>query len=291
MSLLAAQLEGFLAVASASSVSAAARRLHLSQPAVTKQVRALERSLGVQLLERTPRGVRLTEAGELLRDYGRRSAALLDECAIALADQASGAASKLVIGAGVTTSMFQLPVWLRSYRRRWPKVDVRVTTGSSRAVAELVRTREVDCGFVTTEIRHSELSAQPLYSEEIWLVVAPRTSYPARVELSQVPLITFPEHTGFRRFLDRALAAAEIEADVKMLIDSVEATKSLVSVGLGGAFLPAAAVRRELEQGRLRRLAVRGLPPLKRTTRVLRRADRRPSRALLNFLAIVQAKR
>lgn len=287
MALLASPLESFLAVAASSSISAAAKRVHVSQPAVTKQMRVLERTLGVELVRRTARGVRLTEAGELLRDYARRSAALLDECQIALSDLATGAAGSLTIGAGVTTSMFQLPVWLRRYRRQWPAVDIRVHTGTSLAVAELVRAREVDCGLVTSETKDSELIAQRLFSEEIWLVAAETRHRPARVRLERVPLIMFPSHSGFRRYLDRALAAAGLEPHVKMEIDSVEATKSLVSVGLGAAFLPAAAVRREVRAGQLRRLSVIGLPALRRTTTLLRRRDRTPSKALQNFLTVI----
>jgi DNA-binding transcriptional LysR family regulator len=290
MSLLASSLESFLVVAAVSSVSTAAKRLHLSQPAVTKQVRALERTLGVKLVVRTPRGVRLTDAGELLRDYARRSAGLLDECQTALGDLATGSAGTLTIGAGVTTSMFQLPAWLRRYRQHWPRVDIRVHTGSSDVVTELVRAREVDCGFVTSEQKHAELIVERLYSEAIWLVASPSARLPGRVQLSDVPLILFPGHTGFRRYLDRAFASAGLSANVKMEIDSVEATKSLVALGLGAAFLPAAAVSHELQQEQLRKLTVSGLSALRRNTALLRRKDRTPSRAVAKFLEVVNPR-
>lgn len=287
MTLLASPLESFLTVATTSNVSRAAKHLHLSQPAVTKQVRALEQTLGVKLLERTARGVRLTAAGELVRDYARRSAALLDECQASLAELAVGERGRITIGAGVTTSMFQLPGWLRSYRRQWPRVDLRVRTGSSREIAELVREREVDCGFVTSEIRQRALSVRRLYSEEIVLVAAPSLQLPARPVLDSVPLIMFPEHSGFRRFLERSLAAAGLHARVKMEIDSVEATKALLSIGLGAAFLPAVAVQRELRQKQLQRLKVQELPRLWRHTSLLLREDRTPGAALQRFLRIV----
>lgn len=286
--LLSPHLDSFLIIAATLSISAAAKRLHLTQPAVTKHVRALEEALGVRLLQRTPRGVRLTDAGELLSDYGRRGGALLDECQIALSDLAAGRGGKLTIGAGVTTSISTLPGWLRRYRRRWPRVDIAIRTGSSRVVAELVRAREVDCGFVTSDIERGELVARRLYDEEIVLVAGASAGFDERVTLSDVPLIMFPPHAGFRRFLERALAAAGLEAHVKMEIDSVEATKSLIEVGLGGAFLPESAVAAELKKGRLRRLRVRGLPRLRRHTTLIRREDRRPSHALQHFLELLE---
>jgi len=289
MPLLAAQLASFLTVATTGNISAAAKRLHLTQPAVTKHVRALERMFGQPLLERTARGVRLTEAGQLLRDYGQRSATLLDECRTVLHDLTSGRTGSLAIGAGVTTSIFQLPRWLRLYRRRWPDVDIRIQTGESRVVAELVRTRAIDCGFVTSPIKHAQLVSRTLYSETISLVVSPKANFPEQVTLEQVPLIMFPAHAGFRRYLERAFAAAGLDPQLKMEIDSVEATKSLVELGLGGAFLPETAVQRELKHGRLRKLSVRGLPKLSRQTRLIQHADRRPSRALLNFVSTLDA--
>jgi len=120
-------------------------------------------------------------------------------------------------------------------------------------------------------------------------VVSKQAALGARVRLEQVPLIMFPEHSGFRRFLDRAFSAAGLVPRVQMEIDSVEATKSLISAGLGGAFLPEPAVRRELARAELRRLTVHGLPSLHRHTSVLRRKDRPASRALTQFLDVVRA--
>src|SRR5262245_3653848 len=132
MSWLTASLEGFLHVAELGSVSRAADRLHVTQPAVTKQIRALERSLGLPLVERTGKGIRLTEAGELVARYGRRGARVLDECRQALAELDAGSRGRLTLGAGVTTSVFRLPSWLRKFRKDRPNVEVIVRTGTSR---------------------------------------------------------------------------------------------------------------------------------------------------------------
>src|SRR5947209_555463 len=103
------QLASFLKLAEAGSITPAAETLSLTQPAVTQHVRALERKLGVALFDRTGRGVRLTAAGAALRDYARRSLGLLDECRQVIADLEAGKVGRLVLGAGVTTSIFHLP--------------------------------------------------------------------------------------------------------------------------------------------------------------------------------------
>src|SRR5688500_19308976 len=100
-------LRSFLRVAEERNITHAAEALFLTQPAVTQHVRALERELGVSLFDRTGRGVQMTPAGEALYGYAQRSLALLEEGRSVLSDLAQGAAGRLALGAGVTTSIFQ----------------------------------------------------------------------------------------------------------------------------------------------------------------------------------------
>jgi DNA-binding transcriptional LysR family regulator len=290
MSLESVSLATFLRVADVGSISRAAERLHLSQSAVTKQIRGLEDALGTRLFERTGRGVLVTPAGAILRDYGQRSANLLQECRQAIAELENGSRGQLIIGAGVTTSIFQLPGWLRAFARSRPGVDITVKTGSSSAIETLVVNREVDVGFVTSEVTHPDLTVVPLYEEEIVFVVS-HGNAPAKrggLNVEEYPTISFPPQTGFRSWLDRTLAASGIAANVKMESDSIEAIKSFVAVGLGGAFLPEVAVRAELRSKVLSRVQVRGLPRLRRRTAVTRRHDRYLTGAARRFLDIVK---
>jgi DNA-binding transcriptional LysR family regulator len=284
-------LQSFLRVAEAGSVTRAAEALHLTQPAVTQHVRALERELGIPLFDRTGRGVRLTAAGEALRRYAQRTLALLDECREVIADLHTGAAGRLVLGAGVTTSIFHLPGWLRAFRELYPGIDVVVRTGRSREVAALALERAIDLGLITSPVEHPELRVVGLYEEEIVLVAPPGDPLADRdigaEDLAEAALILFPHGTGFREYLDRVLAAAGISARVKMESDSVEAIKSFVAVGLGVAFLPMAAVETELGVRTLARIHVSGLPELRRRTAVVYRADRYLSTGARAFLDLL----
>src|SRR5690349_16574414 len=118
MDLLAAPVRSFLEIVRLGGVSPAARAVGLSQPAVTKQIRALEAALGCPLLERAGRGVRLTPAGELLADFARRGARVFEEFAQALGELTRGESGRLILGAGVTTCVQHLPTWLSEFRRR-----------------------------------------------------------------------------------------------------------------------------------------------------------------------------
>jgi DNA-binding transcriptional LysR family regulator len=291
MDLSSPSLRSFLQVAQLQSVSAAAKVLGLTQPAVTKQIRALEAGLECALLERAGRGIRLTAAGELLAEYGRRSAAVLSEFVQVLGDLQQGQGGKLVIGAGVTTSVLLLPSWLRELGRRFPGIDVSVRTGTSRDVEAWVAAAEVDLGFVTSEPRRAELVARTVFEEEIVLVVEPAAARRERVRLEELPLILFPRSTGFRSYLEQRWLERGLSPRVKMETDSVEAIKSFVAVGLGASFLPLSTVEEELRRGVLARVTAPGMGPLRRRTTLIWRPDRRPSFAVRSFLEIVRPGR
>jgi DNA-binding transcriptional LysR family regulator len=287
MDLLATPLRSFLTVARLCSVSHAARELGLTQPAVTKQVRVLEAALGCPLLERAGRGVRLTAAGELCADFGRRGARVFEDFDQALGELARGEAGKLVLGAGVSTCVQHLPPWLREFRRRHPGIDISVITGTSRAVEDWVVGGEVDLGFVTSEPRRSELMVRRLLEEEIVLVVEPGAARREPLALEHLGLILFPRTTGFRQYLDQRFAARHLTVSVKMETDSVEAIKSFVTVGIGASFLPISTVREELRLGTLARVQARGLGELKRRTALIWRRDRALGFAMQSFSSIV----
>ena len=288
------QLRSFLRVAEEGSVTRAAEALYLTQPAVSQHVRALERELGVALFDRTGRGVQLTPPGSALADYARRVLALLGECREVIGDLKAGATGRIVLGAGATTSIFHLPGWLRAFQEAFPGVEVVVRTGRSKEVVKLVLEREVDLGLVTSPVEHPDVNVAALYEEEIVLVAA--RSHPlaggiaAPEDVAAAPLILFPQGTGFRDYLDRALADAGIAARVKMESDSVEAIKSFVAVGLGLSFLPAPAVVAEVASGTLDRVQVAGLPALRRTTSTIYRTDRYLSAGVRGFLGILRER-
>jgi DNA-binding transcriptional LysR family regulator len=292
MSIESESLASFLRVAELGSISRAAERMHFSQSAVTKRIRGLEDELGAKLFERTGRGVIITPAGKLLDEYGRKSSALLDECRQAIGELQAGSRGTLIIGAGVTTSIFQLPGWLGALRKLRPAVDVTVRTGSSSAIEALVVGREADVGFVTSDVTHPDLTVVPLYEEEIVFVVRRLSTQatPERIDVSRYPVISFPPSSGFRSWLDRMLATSGIVAKVKMESDSIEAIKSFVANGLGGSFLPEVAVLAELRAKVLRKVQVRGLPRLRRRTAVIRRQDRYLTGAARAFLEIAKRR-
>jgi DNA-binding transcriptional LysR family regulator len=279
------QLRAFLETASRGTISRAAEALSVTQPAVTHQIRALERELGTRLFDRTGRGVLLTPAGQALLEHARESLRVLEEGRRAAQEVELGTAGRMTVGAGVTTCIFHLPGYLRAFREAFPSVAVQVRTGRSREIAGLVAGREIEFGLVTSAAAVAGLAEIPLWQERIVMVASPAVPWDAPAE---IPLILFPQGTGFREYLDRTLSIAGHSPRVALEIDSAEAVKRFVEAGLGASFLPEAAVRDSITAGTLVELSFPALSPMVRQTSLLRIRARRLSGAARGLIDILR---
>ena len=289
-----AQLRSFIQIAESGSMTRAAESLCLTQPAVTQHIRALEQELGVRLFDRHPRGMRLTQAGTLLRSYAQRCLANLEDCRLAIAELQAGQSGELTIGAGVTTSIFVLPEWLRAFRARCPEIEVIIRTGRSREILTLLKEGEIDLGIITTPREQPHLTLQRLFDEDIILLVPADHPFAGTTILAErlveIPLILFPHGNGFRSYLDRALAQTGMPLTIKMETDSVEAIKRFVEAGLGASFLPRSAVQEELSRGTMAAVLLSDIAPLQRTTYLAFLANRYQTFSMRQFIALLSTE-
>lgn len=272
------QFVTFCRVVDLQSFTLAARELSLSQPAVTKQVRALEAALGAQLLRRRGRQLRLTPAGEVVYPYAKRMIHTVLECKNALRSLQAPGRGTLSIATAPTIALFTLPDVLGQFAREHPFVTVHLRTGNNAEVAQMVLREEVDMGIVPLPYTHEELQTTPLFHDPILLVSNPQAPWAKRtvldpVELSRIPLIGYRRGSQFRNFVDAHFDAAGITPNQVMEMDSHEAVKIMVQQGFGVAPLPESAVKEDLEQGTLIALSVTGLGPIGRTTCTIIRRD------------------
>src|SRR5439155_15707313 len=144
------QLRTFAAIARLGSLSAASAAVHLSQPAVSRQVQALERRLGARLLERGARGVHLTEAGEAVARGAGDVLARLEELEAELTLLRGGEGGTLRVGATVTVCLYLLPPLLRRFREQYPRQEIIIVNERSRQIPELVRDRRIDVGIASS---------------------------------------------------------------------------------------------------------------------------------------------
>jgi DNA-binding transcriptional LysR family regulator len=249
------QLEMFRAVAEEGSFTRAGERLHVSQSAVSRQIKLLEDELGGVLLHRRGRRVSLTHAGELLLTTANRLFRDMQDVTFQISETQKLHRGTLRLGGGMTVCIYVLPKLLKKYRSLYKQVDLRVTSGTSEGILRMLRNNEVDLGLLTLPIVEKDLCVVPALKEEMVVVTAPghpltrRRTVRAR-ELAKYPLILFEQGSNTRKVLDEFFLAAEIPTDIAMETENVEIIKAMVANGIGITIIPYPAVARDVRHKR-----------------------------------------
>ena len=283
-------LRTFLVVVEHGSFSAAAERLQLSQPAVSLQVRQLEKSLAATLIERVGRKARPTAAGvELLSHSGQIQDAVAAAVA-AVGSRTIGVAGRVRIGTGATACIFLLPAILGGLRKKFPALEITVVTGNTSDVAKALEENTIDVGLVTLPLSGRMFEITPVIEDEFVLIAAAGMALPARITpmvLSAMAVILYEPSGNTRRIADDWFLRGGVSLKPAMSLGSVEAIKEMVRVGLGCAILPSMAVRdRKTQRG----LIVRSLSPkLHRRLAVVVRRDKRLDKGLRHTLSALKA--
>ena len=278
------QLRSFAVLAATGSFSAAARRLNLTQPAVSLQIRELERRFGLRLIERVGRRARPTLAGEQLLRHVNRIEAAVSEASAAIAPFKDDAVSRVVIGTGATACIYLLPAVLQNLRRRFPGMQILVRTGNSAEMLRMLEDNAIDIALVTDPVYGRMFSVTPGFTDEQVAIfpksgmVVPKSMIPAA--LSAAPLLLFEPGGSTRRVVDDWFTRGGLAARPVMELGSIEAIKELVGAGLGCGIVPRISVAREKGRFIVRSLA----PPLYRKLVVVLRRDKVLSRGLRHVL-------
>jgi len=249
------RLETFRVVALEGQVSAAARLLNLSQPAVTAQIRQLEAELGKPLFTRHAAGVRLTEAGRLLLDYARRVRRLLEEAGQRL--QAGEAArGELRLGASTTAAAYILPPLIRSFTLQHQPAPLILDVANTDEVLTWVREGRTSLALVEGLTRAPGLSLRSYLRDELVAVRAVKASRKLAevrnlADLAGVPLLWREAGSGTRVVVERALRKARVASGPRssdLVLGDTEAIKSCVLLGLGIGFLSRWSIHREVQR-------------------------------------------
>lgn len=246
----------FHAVAQAGSISGGAERARVSQPAVSKQIRELEESLKVILLERLPRGVRLTDAGRILADYAQRFCTLEHDADRAIAELRGLQRGRLAIGASTTIAAYLLPDALSRFRLSHPGIELQLEIANTREVQRFLMEGSIEIGLTEGLIEIEHLDYEVFHQDELVAIVPPthplheRTSVAAK-ELCREPFILREEGSGTRAVVERALAKLGLRVKPILSLASTEAIKRMVIAGMGVAIVSRLAVGLELKINRL----------------------------------------
>jgi DNA-binding transcriptional LysR family regulator len=261
------QLAAYCAVVERRSFSQAAERLGVTQPAVSLQVRALEKRLGTQLLDRSGRRVEPTEAGWKLYRGAQRLLALEDQLVAEVAASSGGElAGDLVLGASTGPAAIAVPLLLGEFQREHPEVRVYLTVSDTHTVVERVAARELELGIVGASRRHRGVRFEPFFSDQVILVCPPGHRFAGRTvtldELREETLILMQEGAGVRQIVEDGLRRTGVrlrDLDVRLELGLQESVRHAVEAGYGVTFISRTAVESQLAAGTLAEARVEGL--------------------------------
>ena len=258
------QLRAFVAIAESGTFTAGALRVHVTQAAISMQIRQLETEIGAKVFVRAPRHVILTEAGEQLlrraRHILREHDAALDE----IAELAGAERGRLRIGsASAMVLTEQLPSILKELRKQHPAADISVTSGTSEVLVDQILAGEVDVAFVSLPVDVRGIKTERLSEDQLVAIASPHHKLAKQRTISAYTLagerLILGERGGnTRRLIDQFFAQAGVSLRVAMELSRQQAIKRMVEEDMGVGIVPLQSVKEEVEKGRLIRWWIEG---------------------------------
>lgn len=272
------QLETFVITVEKGTLSAAAEELHLTQPAVSKQLKALEEFFGVRLLDRSGREVKLTEGGRIFYRRAREILRLLEQLRRELAEVTNLVRGELLLGASTIPGHYVLPRLIGNFKAKYPQVEIKLEIGDSEDIIKRLIEGEIELGVVGAEERKKGLLYQRLAEDELILIVPvdhPWADRPALKvqELAEACWVWRKQGSGTRRVAEEKLKAAGFTLPPQRIVvelGSTEAIVSAVEAGLGVSLVSRWAAEKSLRLGRVVTVPLEGVN-LKRYLYLVRR--------------------
>lgn len=280
------QLQTFADIIDLGSFSAAAEKAGVTQPAISLQLRQLERKLGLRLVERVGRTMLPTAAGSDFLVHVRKIQEEMSRALDVLAPHQSGAVGRIRIGTGGTACIYFLPPILGRMKADMPGLEIAVETGNTPDLVRMIEANELDAGLLTLPVNHRSLDVRPVIDDDL-VAVFPAAEYPGAdgataAHLMQRSLI-FYEGGATRRIVEHWFAEQGCAPKPIMELGSIEAIKRLVAAGLGWAIVPALSLTGsdpDLGHTRLE-------PPLTRSLGLVMRRDKRLTKGLRALVAAI----
>ena len=254
------KLRVFCAVAETKSFSKASELIHLTQPAVSLQIQAMEELYETRLFDRSGNTINLTPAGVILYKRAKEILALYSEAQQNISEITGAIKGSLSIGASSTIGNYLLPHIISAFKKKVPQVNISLVVGNTKIITEKLNAGEIDIALVEGDVSKQRFSVETLLSDELVVIMSPahpwaeRRNLPA-IELTKEPLILREEGSGTRQIILKHLEEHGIKLDqlkITLVMGSTEAIKGAVEEGIGVSIMSGWAVRKWLKQGLLK---------------------------------------
>ncbi len=258
------RLQVFHTVARLLSFTKAAEALHMTQPAVTFQVRQLEEYFNTRLFDRTHNRITLTEVGERVYEYAQKifdQYTLMENTVKEMTGEINGV---LMIGASTTIAEYMLPVLLGDFKQKYPDVHIRLRVSNTDEIVSMVENNVIDLGVVEAQVGNKSLAVELCRLDKLVAIVPPKHPLAKRSkvtvrELAAYPYISREEGSGTREVITEYFNQAGLSFDdlnIVMELGSPESVKGAVASGMGVSILSRAAIQRDLQLGLLKEVAL-----------------------------------
>jgi DNA-binding transcriptional LysR family regulator len=288
------RLQVFHTVARLLSFTKAAETLHMTQPAVTFQVRQLEEHFNTRLFDRTHNRISLTDAGQRVYEYAQRIFELYDEMENAVREMTGEIRGIVLIGASTTIAEYMLPALLGDFKHKYPDVNVQLKVSNSDGIVQMVENNVIDLGVVESPVLNKNLVVENCRMDQLVAIVPPKHPLAKKRRISIQELFAHPyicreEGSGTREVITEYVNAQGVnsnEVNVSMELGSPEAVKGAVEAGMGVSIISRATINKELKLGTLAQLTLD--PPLERPFSFVHQKQKFRHRAMDELLAFAR---
>ncbi len=254
------KLKVFCTVAETKSFSKTSEIIHLTQPAVSLQIQALEEIYETRLFDRSSNTVTLTPAGEILYNYAKDILSLYASAEKELGTLTRVVKGGITIGASSTIGNYVLPRVIVDFRKKYPKIRAHLLVGNTRRIVEFLNEGTIDLGLVEGEVSRQKITVEKLLSDELVLIMSPKNALAKRanIRISDIvkePFILREEGSGTRQVLEKYLAKHGIypqNMKISLVLGSTESIKQAVEDGAGVSIVSRWAARKESRYGSLK---------------------------------------
>ncbi len=283
------QLKTFLEVWRQKSFSRAAEKLRITQPAVSAQIRSLEREVGERLFDRTGGKVTFTATGRVFEPFAENALATQRHMLMMVAEQKHSARGEIAISAQESTSLYVLPEVFTEFKRHYPKVGLKIVRAERSNTLELLLNREVDFGVVSLPVKDPRFVVKVLHHDELLLAVPKGHPLTALSKVAPADIVKhsflLPKQGRTRDLLLNIFRMNEVYPKKAMEVESGELMKRFVIAGLGIGFLPAINIEQERTAGSVQVVPVESIK-LVRDLGLIYLKDKPMTRAITSFLEI-----
>jgi DNA-binding transcriptional LysR family regulator len=254
------KLKVFCTVAETKSFSKTSEIIHLTQPAVSLQIQALEEIFETKLFDRTSNFISLTEAGEILYKYAKEILSLYAEASKEIGKITGLLKGSITVGASTTIGNYLLPNIIADFKKNRLKVNINVLIGNTKRIVDLLNSGVIDFGLVEGETSKQKMKIEPLVQDELIFIVPPAHPWAKKkivsiLDVTKEPFILREEGSGTRQMIEKFLESHGISIEnmrIALILGSTESIKEIVEQGIGISIISKWAAKKELRYGSLK---------------------------------------